>query len=550
MMEITPINVIAISLFESAATFYLFPQVWPGGTLASFIAVFLALNLSFYAFYKLVVYPFFRSPFRHLPHPPTRGWPILGHGLVMFQRPAGESHLKFIKETENDGLIAWRSFFHVDRLLVTGPAAIADVLVHNSYDYEKPPWTRNFLRIFLGDGLLLTEGDDHKHQRKHIMPAFHFRHIKELYPVFWSKSIELCDSIKAELHDKPDSAIDIGHLSTQVTMDIIGMAGLGRDIGSLRNSDDELIKNYEEILQPTYERFAYFVLHLLLPRRVIRALPWKLNESVEITTSNLKRICTDFVAEKKSRMKMESQESKDILSIMLRSNNFSDDNLVDQLLTFLAAGHETTSSALTWATHLLATHPEIQTRLRAEIHENIPDPAALSDPSFDIPSLLESLPYLNAVCKEVLRLYPTLPVSARFAIRDTTITGQFVPKGTLLLIVPWATNRDPKLWGPDSEVFRPERWLDTSTGRAAMGGAESNYAFLTFFHGPRSCIGQVFARAELRALVAAVAGQFEMRMADPTEKIRVGGTITSKPINGMRLRLTPVVWGSAPGVGK
>jgi cytochrome P450 len=259
-------------------------------------------------------------------------------GLDMFKQPPGATHLEFSKKVANDGLICWRGFFHIDRLLVTTPDAIADVLVHNSYDYEKPSWTRNFLRTFLGDGLLTTEGDEHKHQRKHIMPAFHFRHIKELYPLFWLKSMELCACIKKELQEDPDSAIDIRHFSTQVAMDIIGLAGLGRDIGSLRNHDDELIKNYEEIFQPTFERFTYFLLHLLLPSSFIKALPWKVNESVQRTTSNLKRLCIEFVAEKKSRMKVESQESVDILSIMLRSNNFSDSTHVDQLLTFLAAG--------------------------------------------------------------------------------------------------------------------------------------------------------------------------------------------------------------------
>jgi cytochrome P450 len=170
------------------------------------------------------------------------------------------------------------------------------------------------------------------------------------------------------------------------------------------------------------------------------------------------------------------------------------------------------------------------------MHQNIPDPRSLSDPSFDIPGLLESLPYLNAVCKEVLRLYPTLPLSARYAIRDTFIGSSPIPKGTTIFVVPWATNRDPKLWGADADAFRPERWLDTPNG-----GADSNYSFVTFFHGPRSCIGQNFARAELRALVAAFVGEFEMQMANPDEKIRVGGTVTSKPVDGMRLRLTPVL---------
>jgi cytochrome P450 len=337
MMEFTAVNVILISFFESAVAFYLFPNVIPNGPLTSFIIVSLLLNSSAYLSCKLIIYPFFLSPFRHLPKP-AGGWPIIGHGLIVFERPAGHAHLRFIKDTVNDGLIHWRSFLHADRLLVTSPAAIADVLVHNSYDFEKPPRSRSFLRIFLGDGLLVSEGDEHKHQRKHITPAFHFRHIKELYPFFWLKSTELCECIKRELQEGTGSVIDIGHFSTQVAMDIIGLAGLGRDIGSLRNSDDELIKNYEEILEPTREKAFFFLLHMMFPQRFIRALPWKINEMVTRTTANLRRLCTEFLAEKKSRVNMESSESVDILSIMLRSNNFSDETLVDQLLTFLAAG--------------------------------------------------------------------------------------------------------------------------------------------------------------------------------------------------------------------
>jgi cytochrome P450 len=150
--------------------------------------------------------------------------------------------------------------------------------------------------------------------------------------------MELCDAVRAELLEDKAKILEIGRYSTQVTLDIIGLAGLGRDIDSLRHSDDELIQNYEEILNPTTEKAVYFLLHMIFPGWLVSALPWKLNDRVRITTSNLKRICTDFVVQKKSKMKLESEESRDILSIMIRSNNFSDENLVDQLLTFLAAG--------------------------------------------------------------------------------------------------------------------------------------------------------------------------------------------------------------------
>ncbi|KAF2873282.1 cytochrome P450 3A4 [Massariosphaeria phaeospora] len=542
-MEIIPAKIVSFSFLEAAVLVCFFPQVQPTGTLASFFFINSLINWTIFGIYHLIIYPFFLSPLRHLPQPRRGFIPIVGHGLSMFSQPPGNGHLKMMKNTAYDGIVYYRGLFHADRIIVASPAAIADILVHKSYDFQKPPLVISFLRQFLGDGLLMTEGEQHRHDRKHIMPAFHFRHIRELCPVFWAKSMELCKIVQADIAPKTDKVVEITHFSTQVTMDIIGLAGLGREIGSLRNSDDELIRIFEEVLEPSTEKGLYFAAHMLFPPWFIKALPWKLNQRVRSNMGELRRICRGFVVEKKARLKMGSEDSADILSIMIRSNNFSDDGLVDQLLTFLAAGHETTSSAFTWTTHLLATHPAIQSRLRREIHKAIPSPNALSDPSFDIAGLLEPLPYLNAVCNEVLRLYPTVPKTTRISTRDTTIDGHFVPKGTLSLIVPWATNRDPRWWGADAEKFMPKRWIDAETGRTTMdGGAESNYLFLTFLHGPRSCIGEKFARAELRALVAGFVGCFEVCMADPEEVVVAGGVVTIKPVNGMRLRLAPVGW--------
>lgn len=341
-MEFTITNLVGLAAIESVLANYGLTKLSnaPVNSLTYYFAGFILFNLSLRVIYKIIVFPFFLSPLRHLPQ--AKGFkPLIGHGMIMFQRPAGQPHLEIMRNTPNDGIVLTRGFFHTDRLILTSPAALADVLVHKSYDFEKPPWSRLFLRKFLGDGLLMTEGDEHKHHRKHIMPAFHFRHIKELYPVFWNKSIRLCNAVTAALEQGTSDVLEIGHFSTQVTLDIIGLAGLGRDIDSLRNSDDELIENYEEILEPTTEKGVYFLVHLIFPPWMIAMLPWKLNKRVKIITTNLKRICTEFVAERKASMKYEttsSQDSKDILSIMIRSNNFSDENLADQLLTFLAAG--------------------------------------------------------------------------------------------------------------------------------------------------------------------------------------------------------------------
>jgi cytochrome P450 len=121
------------------------------------------------------------------------------------------------------------------------------------------------------------------------------------------------------------------------------------------------------------------------------------------------------------------------------------------------------------------------------------------------------------------------------------LLGSHIPAGTVIILAPWAVNKDPAMWGPKASEFDPGRWKDPKTGKPNQsGGASTNYAFLTFLHGPRSCIGQGFARAELRALVAAFVGAFEFTMADPDEEVIPAGVVTTKPKDGLKLKLTKI----------
>jgi cytochrome P450 len=154
------------------------------------------------------------------------------------------------------------------------------------------------------------------------------------------------------------------------------------------------------------------------------------------------------------------------------------------------------------------------------------------------------MPYLNAVCNEVLRYYGPVPLTLRIAACDTSIQGRFVPKGTQIMIVPWAVNKSEALWGDDALTFDPERWMPKGDGdkHAASGGAASNYAFMTFLHGPRSCIGQSFAKAEFACLLATWVGRFQMELNNMEEmdesKVEVRGGVTAKPSNGMYIKAT------------
>ncbi|KAJ5166681.1 uncharacterized protein N7482_005462 [Penicillium canariense] len=190
---------------------------------------------------------------------------------------------------------------------------------------------------------------------------------------------------------------------------------------------------------------------------------------------------------------------------MMRGGEFSDSELVDQMLTFLAAG---TAGALTWCCYHLCIEPDIQEQLHAEIRATIPS----LDASVSWQDL-EGMPYLNGVCQEVLRLYPTVPMTGREAIRETTIAGKTSPKGTTIALCPQAINRNPEFWGETADQFLPERWIDIDEKIERQilnkhGGASTNFAQIKFLHGPRACIGKDFAKAEFRCAVAGCLGCF------------------------------------------
>jgi cytochrome P450 len=180
----------------------------------------------------------------------------------------------------------------------------------------------------------------------------------------------------------------------------------------------------------------------------------------------------------------------------------------------------------------MATHPAWQDALRAEIRQALPSISSGETPTT---AMIDDLPLLNAIYNETLRLYPTVPVTVRESIRPTFLGARPIPAGTRVILAPWAINRSEALWGPRAAEFTPERWL--APGCANTGGARSNYSVITFLHGPRSCIGQGFAKAEFKCLLAAVVGRFSWRMARPEEPVYPAGVVTTKPHGGMHLRM-------------
>jgi cytochrome P450 len=196
----------------------------------------------------------------------------------------------------------------------------------------------------------------------------------------------------------------------------------------------------------------------------------------------------------------------------------------------------------------LTKHPEVQEKLREEINGALP-PDVANMPAAELAGILEQLPYLNGIMHETLRLYPTVPLTMRQALRDTRIGDQFIPKGTDIIVSIWYINRSTEIWGADASEFKPERWVGDNGKPNQNGGASSNYDFMTFLHGPRSCIGQGFAKAEMRCLLAGMVRSFKWTLNMDDGLVLPRGVITIRPENGMYLKLTPLEEGSSEKVG-
>jgi len=225
----------------------------------------------------------------------------------------------------------------------------------------------------------------------------------------------------------------------------------------------------------------------------------------------------------------------DLLSILLRESkdeNISDELLQAEIMTFLAAGHETTSVALSWALYCLSLHLESQVKLRAELLQAFPDPNYI--PTYDE---LHSLSYLNCVVKETLRLYPPAAMTSRYTTKDEVLPGDiFVKKDTTFLISPYVIHHLEEFWGKDVHEFKPERWLDPELESQELFA----FIYLPFLAGPRSCIGNKLASMEMKMLLFMLIKTFKFAPV-PGLEVQRRMTVTLRPFPQLKLRVSLVV---------
>ncbi len=387
--------------------------------------------------------------------------------------------------------------------LVTAPQGIARVLSENSRNYKKSK-AFDRLRPLLGEGLLVSEGRFWARQRKLLQPEFTRARVADFAPVV-TRATERLMARWVENGSQPrDIAEDMGDLTLDVVSDALFSADFAEHAKRLQ----------QELLVVLADADRRMRQPLGLPLW----LPTPRNRRVRRALAYLDGLVRGMIARRKGA----GLQGHDLLDRLLAlqgedGERLSDQQLRDEVITLFLAGHETTSSALAWTLYLLAKHPEVAERCRAEVA------AALGERDPE-PGDIGQLGYLRKVIDESMRLYPPAWIFGREALADDEVGGHRIPKGGWVLLCPWATHRSARLW-EDPERFDPERFASRPAHR---------YAYFPFGGGPRLCIGKHFALMELMLVLPRLLRRFRFETV-AGEVVAPRAYVTLRPEGGLRL---------------
>ena len=392
--------------------------------------------------------------------------------------------------------------------ILNHPDLVEEVLVTKNRSFIKHFALRSTRRT-LGQGLLTSEGDFWRRQRRLSQPAFSRERVAAL-------AAPMVDLTARMLEDWRDGqARDVQEDMMRLTLEIVAKTLFGADIA-------EETAEISAAMETSMHCFTARVNALVkLPEFVPTPNHLRLGRAAR----RLDAIIYDLIA----RRRAAGEAGDDLLSLLLRARDeeegggpMTDRQLRDEAMTLFMAGHETTANTLAWAWCLLAGHPEAEAKLHAELDSVLDGrPPTLAD--------LPRLTYADRVISETLRVFPTVWILGREAIEPVTIGGYRVPVGTTLFMPQWVIHRDGRFFD-DPKAFRPDRWADGLAKRIPR------YAYFPFGGGPRICIGNAFAQMEAVLLLATIAGRYRLKM-DPGFEVKPWATMTLRPIAGVPVTL-------------
>jgi len=396
--------------------------------------------------------------------------------------------------------------------LVSSPEGVKHVLVDHASKYSKGSGIKKMSALLLGDGLLTSEGDHWKLQRRLAQPAFHRERLAKLADVMTSATGHLLDGWERRRArgEAFDAAADFMELTLRIvsralfSVDVVeDAAALGKAVTVALEETNRRILSFASppLWVPTANNREY--------RQAVRLLDEVVFKIIDARRKG-QSTGTDLL-----QMLMEARDQE-------TGGGMTDRQLRDEVMTLFLAGHETTANALAWTVWLVAQHPEVEAKLRAEVAQvlggRVPE-------AQDVPKLR----YVSQVLDESMRLYPPAWITARQCIEDDELLGYHVPRNTIVAVSPFTTHRNPRLW-PDPEKFDPDRFApDRAQSRP-------RHAYFPFGAGQRMCIGNNFALMEGALILAMISQRFSAALEEghPVEPLP---RVTLRPRHGIRVRL-------------
>ncbi|KAJ7635197.1 cytochrome P450 [Roridomyces roridus] len=478
-----------------------------------------------------------RNPIQAIAGPPSSSW-IYGNMLqLMLTKQYGD--YEFDWQRSYGPVYRLKGCFGEDRLMVSDPVALQFIL--NSAKFEHSPMFASMMRLSHDrKSLIVTQGENHRRLRAALNPKFSAACVRQYQPVMQRAAQE----ITKELEESPALAMDILPLLSNATLGVVSEALLGC---STRDLGDEFMRIMARAVELGFGVNEAAILgnaigtHLpewawdiaaLLPTGILNELRQGKYTSIEIGRQ---------IVERKIMARREGLEvDADVYSRLLDGSDHSNKNLTPEELAaqtslVIIAGHETTTNTLAFGLLELARNPIFQDNLRTEIH------STLTEAGSDV--VYNNMPLLNAFIKEILRLYPILANEERIAVEDTvvplaesivTTTGTRisqvpVQKGQVISVAIASYQRLESLWGADAGEFRPLRWVEGVNYRGEYGiGPYAN--LLTFFAGPRTCLGWRFAILEMQVLICELVGKFTFELPEEKDIPRMYGATVVAPV--------------------
>ena len=450
------------------------------------------------------------APILPAPMPPQRRLSFFG-----FVRALRDSAIDSFAQEAYERDILERKVFGRRIFVINDLAAIKHVLIDNAANYRKTEITRRILEPGLGKGLITSEGETWRQHRRAMSPAFDHRSIAAYTPIMTRAAEELL----AEWGKVPvGAAVEVQTAMMQVTLNIISRTMFSSDSDDIVTIMGRSAGRYQAEMRPN-------MLDMLGWPRWLASLPRR--GVAQRTLGDFDLVIDRLIDE---RTRDPGNYPKDLLARLIAARDeqtgggMSAQEVRDHVITIFLAGHETTAMAMTWTWFLLSQHPQVESKLHAELDSVLGGRAPTHDD-------VSKLTYTRMVVEESMRIYPPVHTMAREAIGDDTLVGERIPKGSAVMIVPWLLHRHVKLWENPGR-FDPERFSPKASA------ARPRFAYLPFGGGKRICIGAAFALTEATVLLATLAQRYGLRVV-PGHKVEPQGLITLRARHGMKMLLTP-----------